>query len=84
MNNITRLAREISRELLESDSIELHLELMDDGNPSARVHIIVARVCGCERCVEDREEERAMRRAELGDFSEPPPHPPGCGEHWEP
>jgi hypothetical protein len=84
MENINNLAREMCRELLDSDSIEIHIELCDDSQPNARVEITIARVCGCERCVEEREEDRAMRRAELGDFSEPPPIFPGSGEHWEP
>ena len=84
MERINKLARDMSRELLDSQSIEIHIELVDDNHPNARVEIIVSRVCGCERCVEEREEDRTMRRAELCDFSEPPPMFPGSGEHWEP
>lgn len=84
MERINKLARDMSRELLESDSIEIHIELADENHPNARVEILVSRVCGCERCVEEREEDRAMRRAELSDFSDPPLPWPGSGEHWEP
>ncbi len=84
MEKLNKLALQLCQELLKSDSIEIHIEMVDDSQPSARVEITVARVCGCERCVEEREEDRAMRRAELSDFNEPPPMFPGSGEHWEP
>ena len=83
MENINLLARELARELLESELMELHIELGDESKPGARVQITVAHVCGCERCVDEREEARAIRRMELDDFSDLPEPWPGAGEHWE-